>query len=533
MKKELAVETKHGTETVALEVDIDAVLLDTSFHARRRRCGQYGAPAFGIIAATAYTINSAFLNYRYILAEWIIYIFGFLYFFSYGLVLYKNINFRILKRLFTEVNVIMIIIFTLMNTGSDAIRTPNHAIMGFMYLGVVLCVICLDAIRVKSRAFVLTFGVTFLLLTTFFWFGHIFIWDTTEILFYGIRNEPIYKSAYKRWIFTQLILFSAKGLKTLLRDKDMQIMLFVTGNIYRDTGKSMLEHVTENRGGDIIKDKALLNISPDNCTNGKSLDSKFKRGSIKLFGIEELVDEFTITRVRRIEILSAIMSFTGFGAYMLNNVFSDAGILNNIFVTIIFISGSSVFLMLFGMMYKNVSLTVLKRLLREISVWILLVSVVLNFIMECARPATPVVDPVAAFVFLFCVVYFIALDCLKLKSRRFVLLYGLFFTIVCMFVIFQNTIGENNIGIVLFESFHGSIFYKRYVKRTIFIQVFSFAFSALWTSVWDKNMELIMFCKGPVYIATGTSRPEQHTSSTNNDKRRQQKKRNDNYIRTV
>ena len=68
---------------------------------------------------------------------------------------------------------------------------------------------------------------------------------------------------------------------------------------------------------------------------------------------------------------------------------------------IIFISGSSVFLMIFGMMYKNVSFTVLKRLLREISVWILLVSVVLNFIIECARPATPVVDPIAAFVFLF------------------------------------------------------------------------------------------------------------------------------------
>ena len=148
-----------------------------------------------------------------------------------------------------------------------------------------------------------------LFLCLFFWFGHLFIWDTTEILFFGVRNEPIYKSAYKRWIFTQLILFSSKGLKKLVRDKDMRMMLFVTGNIYRDTGKSVQEQGTENRDNDTIKENAFLNIS-----SVHNNISRFKRDSIKLFGIEELIDESVIRRVARIEKVSVVFSFTGVAA---------------------------------------------------------------------------------------------------------------------------------------------------------------------------------------------------------------------------
>ena len=59
--------------------------------------------------------------------------------------------------------------------------------------------------------------------------------------------------------------------------------------------------------------------------------------------------------------------------------------------------------------------------------------------------------------------------------------------------------------IILFHGIGGSTFYKKYIKRTIFIQILSFAFHGLWTILLDKEMELMMFCKAPVYAKTGTT----------------------------
>ena len=188
-------------------------------------------------------------DFEHLPTQWTVYIACLLVFVSYGMVVYRNVSYSILKRLFTEVNVIMMIIFTMMNTASDAMRTSNHAIMGYSYFLVVLCVICLDAIKIKNRAFILTFGLAFLVLTTYFWIGHVFLWDTrdnSQILFRGLRNEPIYKSAMKRWVFSQLIIFSCKGLKTLLLDKSGQYLLFVTSNIYRDSGEYDSQVISDN-----------------------------------------------------------------------------------------------------------------------------------------------------------------------------------------------------------------------------------------------------------------------------------------------
>ena len=42
--------------------------------------------------------------------------------------------------------------------------------------------------------------------------------------------------ATKRSIFIQVVLFSLNGFWILLKDQKMEMLLFATGNIYRETG---------------------------------------------------------------------------------------------------------------------------------------------------------------------------------------------------------------------------------------------------------------------------------------------------------
>ena len=209
-----------------------------------------------------------------------------------------------------------------MNTASDAIRTANHAIMGYAYFLIVLCVICLDAIKVKSRAFILTFGLAFLVLTTYFWIGHIFIWDTrdkSQILFRGLRNEPLYKSAMKRWVFSQLIIFSCKGLKTLLLDRNGEYLLFVTSNIFRDSGEYDDGSISNTRYDDNVaddapEDRSSIEKHSSDCirkNDANGTKSGANRESVVLFGREEVMDDNVIKRVKKIEMAAAITAFVG------------------------------------------------------------------------------------------------------------------------------------------------------------------------------------------------------------------------------
>ena len=41
----------------------------------------------------------------------------------------------------------------------------------------------------------------------------------------------------------QILLFSMSGIWTMINDKDMELMMFATGNIYRKTGTASKEKV--------------------------------------------------------------------------------------------------------------------------------------------------------------------------------------------------------------------------------------------------------------------------------------------------
>ena len=57
------------------------------------------------------------------------------------------------------------------------------------------------------------------------------------------QEYTIMKRATKRAIFIQIFLFSVSGIWILLKDSKMELFMFVTGNIYRETGTTF-KHVS-------------------------------------------------------------------------------------------------------------------------------------------------------------------------------------------------------------------------------------------------------------------------------------------------
>ena len=66
--------------------------------------------------------------------------------------------------------------------------------------------------------------------------------NPTEIIIeYSIQNKKfiIDKRSSQRGMFIQMVLFSLNAIWIMIIDKDMKLMLFATGNLYRHTGTAM------------------------------------------------------------------------------------------------------------------------------------------------------------------------------------------------------------------------------------------------------------------------------------------------------
>ena len=169
-------------------------------------------------------------------------VFGALYLILLGMLYYKNVSFVIGKRLLQETNIVMILVLTLCNWSIDIGRPDNSLspVNGGFYVLVVWMFVFLDAVKVKSRVFVISIGIIFVLLNINNVYGNIFgDWDQGVVLFkYTIQGNKytFMKRSVKRSIFIQIILFSMNGIYTLFKDRKQEWMIFATGNIYRETG---------------------------------------------------------------------------------------------------------------------------------------------------------------------------------------------------------------------------------------------------------------------------------------------------------
>jgi hypothetical protein len=157
-----------------------------------------------------------------------------------GTIYYKNVSFVIAQRLLKEVNVVMILLSGLCLFAVDFFRR-NHTIIspiyGFIYFVGLCLFVSLDAVKKKSRVFVLVIGSLFAFLTLWNIYDRTFNGtDVGVILFQYGDDYVFYKRSTKRSCFIQILLFSLNGIWTMIKDKKMEMMIFATGNIYRETG---------------------------------------------------------------------------------------------------------------------------------------------------------------------------------------------------------------------------------------------------------------------------------------------------------
>ena len=206
----------------------------------RVKWGQRGTGIFFFIAIICYTVSSyspAALKLASLCCGVMALIFA-------GVLFYKNVSYAIMQRILRETNVVVILLLVICNLCIDVLR-PHDAftpINGVFYMIEVTLFLFVDTLKVKSRLFVLAAGSIFVFLNLFNLYGNTFgNWDNGVILFkYTVNGEEymFLKRSTKRSIFIQVVLFSLKGLRTMWKDRTMELMMFATGNIYRKTGTS-------------------------------------------------------------------------------------------------------------------------------------------------------------------------------------------------------------------------------------------------------------------------------------------------------
>jgi|TARA_B110000003_G_scaffold271971_1_gene307016 hypothetical protein len=161
------------------------------------------------------------------------------------MVCYKNLSWFAVKRLMWQLNCAVVFgagmcIFAIECAVPRTRYTPINA---FIYWLLCTLFICLDALKVKSRTFMITVAFIFIGTTLYAIFVRILsstdegvvLFDAST--FFGV---VFYKRQLQRSFFVQTFTFSLSGLYTLFKDKDQKMLIFATGHIYRETGTSSM-----------------------------------------------------------------------------------------------------------------------------------------------------------------------------------------------------------------------------------------------------------------------------------------------------
>ena len=451
----------------------------------RIKWGERGVAVNAAVGLSIYIVNSIVYRSQSTVLFIGVAIFSSLMFASLAMIYYKNISFAITKRLLKEINVLVILgcgfaIFIIDCATAYNIFSP---FLSFIYLFETILFVFLDALKNKSRAFVLSAGVLFVVLNMYNIFQLVFGgWHLHTVLFRYGKDLYFLKRPIKRSIFFQVLVFSFQGVKTMLNDKKMELMMFATGQIYRKTGTDIKYIDDEEEDGDLLV-----------------------RNSVKLLGKDEQIDDHLLTRIKWGQRGSAVFAFIGMAIYFVNHSLpGQSNLLSTILNALVFAFAGLMFVSLGVVYFKNISSQVAKKLLMEVNVVAILALGVCIFIIDVTFPYNKF-SWVMSLIYLLEVALFLFLDAVRQKHRAFVLALGIFFMLLNVFNAFELVFGNYYVGEILFEYSDEHVFYRRSVQRSIFIQIFMFSFRGLKIMFQDKEMELLMFVHGNIYRKTGTS----------------------------
>ncbi len=431
---------------------------------------------------------------------------------------YKNISFNIVKQVLKESNVVFMILLSTSVFIIDCLRpmTSMSPLMGFIYMTVTYMLVFLDALKMKSRIFLLIVGTLCIMLNCYNVYGETFLnWDMDIVLFNYVINGEKYtfmKRATKRSMYLQILLFSISGVKHIFKDRKMEFMIFINGHIYRTTGtaskvvkdKTFSMKLEKERSMSIGKGtESILDHATSSRKRMNSINSwaETKMNTIHIMGKKMMVDESLRRRVRwaqrGIGFFSLIGTFCYIGAGSSNVGMRIAAVIFGVFI-----------IFFFGILYyKNLSYVIMKRLLQEINVIIIIVSSLSLWFIEIVRPINSM-SPILAFMNLCLVMGWLFLDAIKVKSRIFVIAIVLIYILITFSSLVRSTFANWDIGVILFQyTIHGKEYtiMKRATKRSIFLQIILFSMSGVYTIFKDRKMEMLMFANGHIYRKTGTA----------------------------
>ena len=370
---------------------------------------------------------------------------------------FKNFSFVIAKRLLREMNVIFILGLGLCNCIVNIARPKSslEPILGVFFVLLVFGLIFVDAVKVKSRLFVIAIGSTFAFFNLYNIYTRTFggADQGVVLLKYTMHgNEYTFmKRSTKRSIYIQIVLFSINGIYTIFKDRTQELMIFATGNIYREA-----RHDTE------TDDRLEARV-------------KWAQPAIGL--------SFLLT------VICFIAVTTSFAAL-------PFCILGVIFTAI--------------MSYKNISFDIMKKLMQETNVIIILVLSLCNWVIDIVLPAQAI-SPILGLMYMLAICIFVFLDAVKVKHRMFVIVIGVLFIVLNINNIYHLIFGNWNQGVVLLKytiSGNEYTIMKRATQRSIFIQIVLFSTSGIYTLLNDKKQKLLIFATGNIYRETGTASKE-------------------------
>ena len=428
----------------------------------RVRWAQRGIFVFALLA-TAFYVAADILNNNSVLSTISLALclilavcFVFLY--------YKNVLFVILKRLMKETNVVIIFVLCVCNLIIDLGKPTNSfsPIFGLVVLICVLGYVFSDALISKSRYVVICIGFLLVVLNVFNVYGNTFGSHDYGIVLleYNIQgvSYKIMKRSSKRSIYIQILLFSMKGVYTMIKDKDMHLMMFATGHVYKRELFSTMQ-----------------------CSSGKARRIKWTQIAIVVFSLVGMLT-FVVGRFSFVSVIQIISHWCASLALV-----------------------STCFLY-----FNNFSSLVAGRLLKEPNVIIIVVLTLCNCAIDILRPSSSH-SAVNGFMYMLLTDAFVCSDALRLKSRYIVLGIGILFVTFNLYLLYENTIGNYDHGVLLLDyniqGKHYTIL-KRSTQRSIYLQVLLFSLNGVCTMFRDKKMELMMFVQSNIYVSTGTASNE-------------------------
>ena len=143
---------------------------------------------------------------------------------------------------------------------------------------------------------------------------------------------------------------------------------------------------------------------------------------------------------------------------------------------------------------------------KEPNVIIIMVLSLCNWAIDIGRPFHSF-SPVYGFIYMLLVNIFVLMDAVMIKSRYLIIGFGIIFVALNVYNIYDNTLGDNNNGVVLVKySIEGKSYtiMKRSTKRSIYLQVLLFSANGIYTTFVDKTMKLMVFATGHIYKRTGS-----------------------------